>query len=63
MKQERFFREEYNIAKKLLKADYQLCLTVMTMELGSKERAITRLRWLWKDYYFSIARHNKMIAS
>ena len=63
MKQERFFREEYNIAKRLLRADYQLCLAITTMELNSKPLAIWRLRTMWKDYYFSIKRHNDMITS
>ncbi len=62
MKQTTMFYDEIKIARKLLKADYALCLAIMTIELGSKSRAILRLRWMYYDYYFSIKRHNDMIA-
>ena len=62
MTQTRIFKNETKVATSLLKADYQLCLTVLKLTY-SHSTAISILKDNFKDYFFSIDRHNKMIGS
>lgn len=60
MKQLTMFENEIKIARKLLKADYALCLAVLKLTY-SHSIAILILSSSFKAYYFSISRHNQMI--
>lgn len=60
MKQLKMFEDEVRVARKLVKADYKLCLLHLKRQY-SHETAKMLLKYNFFGYYFSIARHNAMI--
>ncbi len=61
MKQTTMFPDEMRIARKLVGATYKMHLSFLRMRY-SKSLAISLLQSNFKDWYFSIERHNNMIA-
>ncbi len=60
MKQTTIFCDEMRIARKLVGATYKMHLAVLCMTY-EKPTAIWILKNRFKDWYFSIERHNNMI--
>jgi len=61
MTQLRMFKEETKKGTNLLKSTYKLHLAVLKLTY-SHTIALSILKDNFKDYYFSIDRHNKMIG-